>query len=189
MLSQNIPDKGRTPICLENKMRYLIHAYKTSLDNNGLTGSHTFPYMKIMNKIFADSPTMQTGFDHVEMPEESCSSNLPTNLSEATQSPPLSPSSAVDWPLPSSSSGVQISFPLLLTSPSAAQAKTGKLTARGRYFDEKLKLKKLAIEHKAKQREQALSDFKALLKKKWKNETTLEQKKLTLLESILNSQN
>ncbi|XP_037939906.1 uncharacterized protein LOC119672834 [Teleopsis dalmanni] len=195
MLSQNITDKERTPICLENKMRTLLHAYKTALDNNRKTGSYNFSYMEIMNKIFADSSTihkphtMQIGFGHVEIPEESFSPSSPLNLSEATQSPPLSPSSAVDWPLPSSSSGVQISLTSLSTSPSSAQAKTRRRTARGRYFDEKLKIKKLAVEQKAKQREQALSDLKALLKKKWENETTLEQKKLTLLESILNSQN
>ncbi|XP_037939904.1 uncharacterized protein LOC119672832 [Teleopsis dalmanni] len=199
MLSQNVSNKGRSPKCLRGKLRTLLRAYRSAIDNK-MAGSNILPFMELLEKIFGDSPiiqnqhTMHMGFDHVDIPEESFGPSSPSNLSETTQSPPQSPpqspSYAADSSILSSSSGVQISLPSSLsTSLSSTQAKIQKSTARSRYFDEKLKIKKLAVEQKTKQRDQALSDLKALLKTKWENEIKLEQKKLTLLESILNSQN
>ncbi|XP_036322065.1 uncharacterized protein LOC118736065 [Rhagoletis pomonella] len=54
MICLGITDSGRTPLCLEGRMRTLLQAYKAARDNNNRTGSSPCfdPYMELMEEIF-----------------------------------------------------------------------------------------------------------------------------------------
>ncbi|XP_017481058.1 PREDICTED: uncharacterized protein LOC108370266 [Rhagoletis zephyria] len=108
MICLGITDSGRTPLCLEGRMRTLLQAYKAARDNNNRTGSSPCfdPYMELMEEIFGSSPiisnshTLQLGDGPVQMLEESSPIPAPSPPSSSTTSSPLSQSAL---PLTSSS--------------------------------------------------------------------------------------
>ncbi|XP_053958338.1 cyclic AMP-responsive element-binding protein 3-like protein 1 [Anastrepha ludens] len=64
MIAKGLTDSKRTPLCLESKMRTLLHGYKTARENNRTSGatSSFAPYMELMDKIFGGCPMVST--DH-----------------------------------------------------------------------------------------------------------------------------
>ncbi|XP_067635193.1 uncharacterized protein [Eurosta solidaginis] len=116
MVSIGIGTAGMTPLCLEGKMRTLLHAYKAAKDYNSRTAAALSfaPYMEIMDEIFGKSTKISNNHD--------VDSDARTVKNE-----PLSPSSTCQSPLLSSPSPTPSLLRMLSPSPSPMSSVSVKL--------------------------------------------------------------